>query len=163
MNLVKMRKTVLALAASVMLPFSANADDVVTFRVTGQDGVVKEFALDNIRRLAFGEETFTMIFNNAAASEEFRYEDVLNMQFGINDVTGIQEVASENDINIRYDGMMLMIDGCTAGSRLTVYDISGRPVISQSVQESAQISTDQLTAGVYILRINNKTFKFSKL
>ena len=163
MNLLKMRKTVLALAASVMLPFSANADDVVTFRITGQDGAVKEFVLDDISRLTFGAETFTMVFNNAAANEEFRYDDVLNMQFGFDGITGVQQVADEADITIRYDGVMLIIDGCPEGARLAVYDISGRPVINQSVQESAQISTEQLTAGVYILKINNKTFKFSKL
>ena len=154
----------LALAASVMLPFSASADDVVTFRITGSDGTVKEYALDDINRLAFQEESFTMIFNNGAGDELFRYEDVLKMNFGSMEHTAIQNVADEEGgITISYSGDMLSIDGCTAGTRMMVYDISGRPVMGSTVSGSAQISTQQLSAGVYILRINNKTFKFSKL
>ena len=109
------------------------------------------------------EETFTMIFNTDAPDEEFRYEDVLKMQFGTKEYTGIQSVADDADINISYDGSYLRIEGCGEASVLRVYDISGRPVISQRVNAQAEISTEQLSAGVYILKINNKTFKFSKL
>lgn len=145
-----------------MLSFTADAQDVVTFRVTAPDGSVKEYALDDINRLAFGDETFVMIFNNNAPDETFRYDDVLRMTFGEGQPTAVQNVTGEDEeMRITYDGSLLRIDGCEG--RVMIYDISGRPVAAHNVNGSAEISTEQLMAGVYILRTNNKTFKFSKL
>ena len=153
----------LSMAASVIFSLSASADDVVTLKVIDQNGAEKEYALDDVKRLAFHEESFTMFFNGNAASEEFRYEDVLKMQFGAKDYTGLQNVAEDTDFNIKYDGSMLMVEGCGNGANMLIYDISGRPVMNKRINNSAEISTSQLSAGVYILKINNKTFKFSKL
>ena len=154
----------LSVAASFVLAFPAFADDVVTFRVTGSDGTVREFALDDINRLAFQEETFVMIFNNAAPDETFRYEDVLKMQFGNVGHTAVQNITDDAEgISISYDGSVLSISGCADRQIINIYDVAGRPVISQRVSGSAQIGTQQLSAGVYILKTNNKTFKFSKL
>ena len=163
MKLLTTRKMLLSLAASIIFSLSASADDVITFRVVADNGTVKEFALDEVNRLTFQEETFTMIFNTDAADEQFRYEDVLNMHFGTKSTTAVQNVAEDAALNISYDGSFLRIEGIAEPSVLRVYDISGRPVMSQRVNGQAEISTEQLSAGVYILKINNRTFKFSKL
>lgn len=160
MKLRIMKKMLMGMAASILLPLSASADDVVTLKLIGSDGTTKQYALDEITRLDFSQESFTLIFNNNAADETFRYEDVLKMNFG-SVATAIQNVANEEEVSITYKANVLSIEGCSGVLR--IYDVSGRPVMSEKVDGATQISTDQLSAGVYIVKINTRTFKFSRL
>ena len=161
----RIKKGVLAIITSVVIPFSAFADDEVTFKVIGTNGNINEYNLEEVRRLTFQEETFTLMFNSSQGDEIFRYDGVRCMQFG-SVSTGQDNIRIDDavgEFTIRYDGTVLNISGCSDKVQLTVYDISGRPVISQNINGDAAVSTEALNSGVYILKINNKTFKFSKL
>ena len=159
-----MRKPILTLAAATMMALGAQAQDVLTFKVAGTGGTDSEFVVDDISRIAFTSDSFTITFNTAAADETFAYDDVLKMYFGTRDMSAIQNVAADADgINITYDGTMLVIDGCPARTDITVYDISGRPMMRSVADGRTEVNTAQLTAGVYIVKINSKTFKFSRL
>ena len=161
----RIKKGILAMITSVVIPFSAFADDGVTFKVIGTEGNVKEYSLEEIQRLTFQEETFTVMFNSNLGDEIFRYDDVQSIQFGPVS-TGLENIRIDDAAGkfaISYDGTILSISGCSDKAQLTVYDISGRPIISQNINGNAAISTESLNSGVYILKINNKTFKFSKL
>ena len=165
MKHLNIRSKIFGVMASLVLPLSAAADNGVTLVVCdGAGNAAKEFSLDAIRKLTFQDDGFTVMFNDAAkGSESFAYDSVGKLMFG--DVsTGIADVkvGGTNGIAISYNGTMLSISGCTQPEVVRVFDISGRPVISTRVSGNAEISTENLASGVYILKVNSKTFKFSK-
>ena len=160
------RKIAAAMFVALVMPFSAQAqtDDGTMLKIRTTDDCEVSVPLDNVRKLTFGDDSFTLFTVSEGENYGFKYDEVMKIMF--EDVaTGIDEqIASEADgINIAYDGTFLRITGCKKASQLIVYDISGRPVISQRIQGNAVLSTENLGAGVYILKVNNKTFKFSKL
>lgn len=153
------------MASACLVSSSVLADDGLTLKVISSTGETPvEYALDDIRKITFQTDNFTVMFNDVAhGSEKFLYEDVQKMVFGTS-TTSIDNVKSENgsEIAISYDGRTIKVSGCEETAQLRVFDISGRPVISEIVSGEALVSTENLSTGVYILRVNNKTFKFSK-
>lgn len=153
------------MASACLVSSSALADDGLTLKVISSNGEAPvEYALDDIRKITFQTDDFTVMFNDETlGSQTFMYGDVQKMEFGTV-TTSIGNVNAENgsEIAISYDGRTIKVSGCEESAQLRVFDISGRPVISETVSGEALVSTDNLSAGVYILRVNNKTFKFSK-
>lgn len=165
MKHLKIRKTVLAMMASLFVTSSALADggDIKIKVVSNVDGVSPvEYALDDIRKITFQEYGFTIMLNDGTSDSSFEYSDIQKMVFD-NVQTGIENVKTEtgSGIVLAYDGSTIRVSGVEK-AQLMVFDIAGRPVISQKVQGEAEVSTENLSAGVYIVKVNNKTFKFSK-
>ena len=164
MKHLKLRKTVLAMMASLFVSSAALADDGIKIKVVSNvDGVAPvEYALDDIRKITFQEYGFTIMLNDGTSDSSFEYSDIQKMVFG-NVSTGIENVKHESngDIAFDYDGAAIRVSGVEK-AQLMVFDIAGRPVISQKVQGEAVVSTENLSAGVYIVKVNNNTFKFSK-
>lgn len=164
MKHLKIKKTVFAMLASCLISSSALADNGIKIKVfCSYDTSSKEFAIDEIRKIAFNNDGMTFLFKDEATPEEFfEYGDVGSMKFE-EISTSIENVKSEKDgnIEIAYDGRMIKVSGCDA-AQLRVFDIAGRPVISENISGEATISTENLASGVYILKVNNKTFKFNK-
>lgn len=46
---------------------------------------------------------------------------------------------------------------------IIIYDLNGRKVLQRNVFSGEQIDVTQLPAGFYLLKMNNKTIKFTKL
>lgn len=164
MKHLKLKNLIMA-AATIIIPLQASADDGVSIKVVMLDGSSpNEYALDDVSRIVFGEDGFTMNFLNNEHAAYYAYDDVGKIMFDLLP-TGIDNAAVNNKdvIAVRYDGNMLKITGCKESANVTVYEITGRPVISRNISGDTTVSTDNLLAGVYILKVNNITFKFSKL
>lgn len=159
-----MKNSVMAILASFILPMSAMADgEGLSIKVFHGTGAPTEYSLDAVRKITFQEDGFTVAFKNAEqADASFFYDEVGKIMFG-EVSTGIENVQKEegSDIAISYDGRTLNVTTAEA-AQLRLFDVSGRPVISERISGNAQVSTENLSAGVYILKVNNKTFKFSK-
>ena len=166
MKHLKIRKTVLAMMTSLLISSSAFADEDLKIKVVSNvDGVAPvEYAINDIRKITFQEYGFTIMLKDGTSDSSFEYIDIQKMVFD-NVNTGIDNVKSEkaDGIAISYDGSSIKVSGCAEASQLRVFDIAGRPVISESIKGEAVISTENLSSGVYILRVNNKTFKFNKI
>lgn len=164
MKHLNLRKTVLAMMASLFISSSAFADDGIKIRVVKVDGMAPvEYAINDIRKITFQEYGFTIMLHDGTSDSSMEYSDVQKMVFD-NVNTGIDNVKSEkvDDIAITYNGSVIKVSGCEKAAQLRLFDIAGRPVISQNIVGEAEISTENLASGVYILRVNNKTFKFNK-
>lgn len=164
MKHLKIRKTVLAMMASLFISSSVFAEDGIKIKVVKVDGMAPvEYSINDIRKITFQEYGFTIMLNDGTSDSSMEYSDVQKMVFD-NVITGIDNVKSEkvDNIAITYNGSVIKVSGCEEAAQLRLFDISGRPVISQNIQGEAVISTENLASGVYILRVNNKTFKFNK-
>ena len=169
MKHLKIKKTVFALLASFLVSSSALADEGIKIKVfSSYDSSVSEFNIDWLRKISFSNDGITFIYKDGVQDgspleQFFAYGDVAKMTFaGL--VDGIDNVKTDKNgnIEIAYDGRTIKVSGCDAG-QLMVFDIAGRPVIRESVSGESVISTDNLASGVYILKVNNKTFKFNKI
>lgn len=152
--------------ASVIVPMSVSAqDDDTKLVIYSHDGSAPvEISIYDIRKVTFQDDTFTMVYEDGiAADQQFAYDDVRCVKFS-GETTGIGSVQSDqlgDDITISRGASSIIVGGVTERAQLRLFDISGRPVLSQTLTSDTTISTEALPAGVYILRVNNKTFKFS--
>lgn len=92
--------------------------------------------IDNVRTLTFGD-VFTAIENTPATSTMRVYPN---------------PTAS-----------MLVIEGATGNGTMDVYSINGTLLLSEPIQEGVNtIQVSNLAKGLYILKLPNDTFKFTK-
>ena len=166
MKHLRIKKKVLLMLSSVIIPLSMSADDNLKLLVYDKtQGNVTEIPVNDVLKLTFQETAFTIDFYDVSLGKKiFYYDDVSSMKFG-ETPTGIGCVTPDADsgITIAYDGRNILISGCEAGTKLMMYDISGRPVMNAIVDVQASISTEGIARGIYVVRVNNKTFKFNKL
>ena len=73
--------------------------------------------------------------------------------------TGITDVEAEN-IHVAADANGLAISGLAKGDNVSVYGINGMAVAQ--VKAHASVVNIPATAGVYVVKVNGKTFKISK-
>ena len=106
--------------------------------LTGQDmtSVLYHAELPNVKRLVF--------YNPTA---------------GIGDVT-----AEETDLRLVVNGNLVSLDGWTPGTvaRATVYSVSGQAVYVDGAWDGSAIDVARLPQGIYILKVNNNSYKFRK-
>lgn len=106
--------------------------------LTGQDmtSVLYQTELPNVKRLVF--------YNPTA---------------GIGDVT-----AEETDLRLVVNGNLVSLDGWTPGTvaRATVYSVSGQAVYVDGAWDGSAINVARLPQGIYILKVNNNSYKFRK-
>lgn len=93
--------------------------------------------IDNVRTLTFWDVVFTAIENTPATSTIRVYPN---------------PTAS-----------MLVIEGATGNGTMDVYNINGTLLLSEPIQEGVNtIQVSNLAKGLYILKLPNDTFKFTK-
>lgn len=155
------------LLASAVISMSATAQDdevkLVIHNHIGGDPV--EISVYDVRKVTFQDDHFTMVYEEGVGpDQQFLYEDVRKISFK-NLVTGIENVQEETNegVTIKRNGSLITVSGISGKAHLGMFDISGRPVMNRTISGETEISTDGLSSGVYILRVNNKTFKFSKI
>lgn len=161
----KIKKKILAALATLIIPLSVSADDGIKIVVYGSaDGDVTEVGIDDVRNITFQDETLTMLLFGDE-SKVFNYSDISKICFE-SIATEIESVTPgdiEDGTTIIYDGNVLRIIGCAQPSQLRIFDITGKTVISEQIKGDTMINVEGLSAGVYVLKVNNKTFKFSKI
>lgn len=66
--------------------------------------------------------------------------------------------------NISYRNNQFTIIGTSAHSIIEIVDVRGRLIINESVSlgEEAKLSTEKLSSGTYVLKINNKSMLFTR-
>lgn len=160
----KLKKNVLAALATLIIPLSASADEEMKIVVYGSgSGEVTEIKIDDVRNITFQDETLTMLLLEQG-TKVFNYSDIGKICFETVS-TSIESVTPDDgdETAISYDGNVLRISGCTKPSHFRIFDITGQNVMNSSIQGDTEISVGNLSSGIYILKVNNKTFKFSKL
>ena len=94
---------------------------------------------------------------------DYQIEDILKYYFTKLDETGVEEIKNYTDkIHFIYTNPdFLSIEGVVGDADIKMYDISGRvcDVISTKSDNCAKIELSTLHKGVYIIKVNNHSFK----
>ena len=73
-------------------------------------------------------------------------------------LTGIREISKHQPAGLKFrlDGRMLHIDGIDSSETVTVFDLSGRPVLRTETSSDGILSLSGLTAGVYAVQVGHR-------
>ena len=98
--------------------------------------------------------TFTA---TALSINDYRFRLLLSPKGGNNSPTDTEDI---NNISIWMDNNVLHITGTPTNSILQIYNVSGAHILTQAISDTPYIyNLSHLSAGVYLIRINNYTYK----
>lgn len=101
--------------------------------------------------------TFTA---TALSINDYRFRLLLSPKGGNNSPTDTEDI---NNISIWMDNNVLHITGTPANSTLQIYNVSGAHILTQVISDTPYTyNLSHLSAGVYLIRINNYTYKVIK-
>lgn len=154
-------KKMFLMAAAGMLALSSLADDKVpALQVKSSNAVDPvNFELARIQKITFDGET--MLIQNADGTEQFNMRDIEKMVFA--SVSGVEEIVDfdlGNDlaISIRHGELTARQEG--QDLNLRIYDLNGRSIDTRSANSELNYSLNALSAGTYIIVVNDKAIKF---
>lgn len=151
-----MKKIALSLLVALAC-ITAKAENGKSLYVNFNDGQKVEFALAKTPEVTFGNNQMTIKTTEATTT----YELTTVASFTYNaDATGISK--TETDNKLAWEGNRIIVDG--TNNKVHVYTIDGKNMgISPIVTGSKTIlNLDSLTKGIYIIKINNKSFKIAR-
>lgn len=125
----------------------------------------KEFLLDGIRTLTFGDDGLTVNLTDGQAYAA-AYDDLSTLTFSGMEGTAIETVTAEYAANLD----LFLTDGrlgvknlpANVATEAALYDAAGRAVLMRRQWNGEPIAIGHLPKGVYIFKVNNQTFKFTR-
>lgn len=134
--------------------------DATALKVKLKNGTTATYVLSVDAKITF--ENACMCF----ISQDWKFEvpvcDLSNWTY-YSPTSSVNDVKSKN-ITITQSGNKLTVTGAPIGSHIDVYATDGKRVVSvTSSSEREDISTEGWNVGVYLIKVNDRTFKIARL
>lgn len=138
----------------------AQADDKVV--VTGTDGNPAQISIADISQITFDGKTMT-IATASAGNKDFQITAVDFITFDLS-ASSIDDIVTPlDDITVSsQSGVLTVSAAADVPLTLNVYNLKGILVSSQTGSQSLSVDFNALPAGVYIVKANNKTIKYTR-
>jgi len=126
-------------------------------------GEVKRIPVENLRKLTFPNEQLEITQKDGSEKLTFPLSEIMLVFSGV-DETNSKQIASASGLNVYLHADVLYISNEQQElRRIQLFDIRGLQLATQYSNENwATLNVSGLSAGVYILRIENKVVKFIK-
>jgi len=151
-----MRKlyTILLLACSLM----AGAQNAIS--IHQKDGKVANFAFSEKPVVTYADNQ--LVITTTKTSVQYPLYLLQKIDFELTDATAIEQV--KPDAKFRFTDGTLYITGGDPGSQVVIYDMRGMTEGQYRIDDAgnAVISLQSLSKGLYIVKTNHFTFKFTK-
>jgi len=151
-----MRKlyTILLLACSLM----AGAQNAIS--IHQKDGKVANFAFSEKTIVTYADNQ--LVITTTKTSVQYPLYLLQKIDFELTDATAIEQV--KPDAKFRFTDGTLYITGGDPGSQVVIYDMRGMTEGQYRIDDAgnAVISLQSLSKGLYIVKTNHFTFKFTK-
>ena len=151
-----MRKlyTTLLLACSLM----AGAQNAIS--IHQKDGKVANFAFSEKPIVTYADNQ--LVITTTKTSVQYPLYMLQKIGFQLTDATAIEQV--KPDAKFRFTDGTLYISGGDPGSQVVIYDMRGMTAGQYRIDDAgnAVISLQSLSKGLYIVKTNHFTFKFTK-
>lgn len=147
---------------SSLCAFSLKAQSP-TLEIQKKDQSVVQTPLSNLRKLTFGNDAMTVHYSNGQTGD-IALSDISKMVFGT--VSGVKNLRFTNTEILVYPNPAsdYIYVKTTNNQTIQIMNISGATVISQKASDrETQIHTGDLAKGIYILKLDHKVAKFTKL
>ncbi|MBR5787850.1 MAG: T9SS type A sorting domain-containing protein [Muribaculaceae bacterium] len=130
-----------------------------------------ETKLTAIDKITFTDTSFSIHFDSSShltdvASAHYAYGEVEKITFS--DISSIQKIGNEDNIRLLIspnpvdDIIRIVGYNTTEPAQLSIYSLDGEEMMRIDNWQGEPIDASQLSAGIYILRINTHTIKFIK-
>ena len=151
-----MRKlyTTLLLACSLM----AGAQNAIS--IHQKDGKVANFAFSEKPIVTYADNQ--LVITTTKTSVQYPLYLLQKIDFELTDATAVEQV--KPDAKFRFTDGTLYITGGAPGSQVVIYDMRGMTEGQYRIDDAgnAVISLQSLSKGLYIVKTNHFTFKFTK-
>lgn len=147
---------------SSLCAFSLKAQSP-TLEIQKKDQSVVQTPLSNLRKLTFGNDAMTVHYSNGQTGD-IALSDISKMVFGT--VSGVKNLRYTNTEILVYPNPVsdYLYVKTTDNQTIQIMNISGATVISQKASDrETQIHIADLAKGIYILKLDHKVAKFTKL
>ena len=150
-----MKKIALSLLVALSC-ISAKAADGKSLFVSFNDGSKIEFALSTLPEVTFGNDKMTV--TSTATTASYELWKVSTFTYGT--TTGIQQI--ETNSKFAFEGDRIIVDG--THNKVSAFALDGKAVSLSPILagDNTIIPLDELTHGVYIIKINNKSIKVAR-
>lgn len=149
-----MKKIALSLLIALSC-ISAKAADGKSLFVSFNDGSKIEFALSTLPEVTFGDDKMTV--KSTATTASYELWKVSTFTYGT--TTGIKQV--ENN-KFAFEGDRIIVDG--TNNKVSAFALDGKAIKLSPITagDKTIINLSELTHGVYIIKINNKSIKVAR-
>lgn len=151
-----MRKlyTTLLLACSLM----AGAQNAIS--IHQKDGKVANFAFSEKPIVTYADNQ--LVITTTKTSVQYPLYLLQKIDFELTDATAVEQV--KPDAKFRFTDGTLYITGGDPGSQVVIYNMQGMTEGQYRIDDAgnAVISLQSLSKGLYIVKTNHFTFKFTK-
>ncbi len=162
----KKNKLLAGLIAFLVLPAFCRAEQQEGMVIYLTDGTKQEMAFSGIRKLTFADNQFGVVGTSEGATDaNFAYSSVRKIVFdlksaGVGKVeASAQWVVSPNPVVSQLS--VVGYDAAEAAS-VAIYSMDGQLRRSIANWDGTPINVESLPSGIYLLTLNDQTFKFVK-
>lgn len=149
-----MKRTLLTLVNALFAVAAWSASyDIVSVDLT--DGSKVDIALSDKLSLSFNATHLQVTGTNA----DFEIPKEKIVAFSHSDSSGLDEIAIKPSVD--FVDRMMCFTGLADGSIITIHNISGKCIRSIKTEGECQLGLEDLPAGVYIVAVNNVSYKIS--
>ena len=150
-----MKKIALSLLIAVSC-ISAKAADGKSLFVSFNDGSKIEFALSTLPEVIFGNDKMTV--TSTATTASYELWKVSTFTYGT--TTGIKQVEANN--KFAFEGDRIIVDGTNI--KVSAFALDGKNIELSPITagDKTIINLSELTHGIYIIKINNKSIKVAR-
>lgn len=150
-----MKKIALSLLVALSC-ISAKAADGKSLFVSFYDGNKIEFALSTLPEVTFGDDQMTV--TSTATTTSYELWKVSTFTYGT--TTGIKQVETNN--KFAFEGDRIIVEG--TNNKVRAFALDGTAVTLSPILagDKTIIPLEELTHGVYLIIINNKSIKVAR-
>ena len=135
-------------------------------KITFKDGSIVGVLLENRPVITFTTDSLVLTADNFTMAMPYQYTDIEKIEFEDNAITGIEQATvNNNELTITYlDGENVIISGVDDKMSWRVYSLDGKQVQvpANRAGQVLTLSLAPLVNGVYIIRVDNYSFKIRK-
>lgn len=149
-----MKKIALSLLVALSC-ISAKAADGKSLFVSFNDGSKIEFALSTLPEVTFGDDKMTV--KSTATTASYELWKVSTFTYGT--TTGIKQVETNK---FAFEGDRIIVDG--TNNKVSAFALDGKNIKLSPITagDKTIINLSELTHGIYIIKINNKSLKVAR-
>lgn len=141
------------------LQASSNSEELTSVRVTFASGNVATYDFSGKPELLFTDGKLTVKSGATELLSPCELDGVSMIDF-VSGPVGINTPEAEALLNFRFSGDAVVISNIPSDSQLAVYTLDGKTVLSAKASGEYTISSSDLAAGVYIVRVNGTATRF---
>lgn len=156
-----MKRKKLLIAAGLALSAACYAQDNVTVNTASGQKVYK---MDDIESITFDGATMK-VNKNSKETETINIAEITNISFDVSTGVNGLKVKDENLlISVKAGSNIIEIGGYDNSKNycVDIFNTAGAKVLDYANWRGEQLNISSLSKGVYVLKINNTTLKFSK-